>query len=218
MRLRHLASILALTALLVGCGATTETDSPATEAASTPAGSPADPSTAAETSTADHQGLMVQDAVANLMPGMGAVYLTVMNHGTEDDRLLRIETPLTEVVETHESIDEDGMMKMVPHPDGFAIPAGATLVLQPGGKHIMLVEPGEVAEGAGVPLTLHFEKAGAMEIEAAVMPMGGGADHDHGHDHGDHDHGAHDHGEGSHEHGEGTHDHGKTHHDDSTGE
>ena len=61
-------------------------------------------------------------------------------------------------VELHESINDNGVMKMEPHPEGFEIPAGGTLELKPGGKHVMLlglVKP--LAVGDTIELTLNFE-------------------------------------------------------------
>jgi copper(I)-binding protein len=134
--------------------------------------------------------LEVRDAQVNLLPAdIGAVYLTVVNSGSVDDRLLRVETPMAERAETHETVDEDGMMRMVPRPDGFAVPAGGTLVLSPGGKHVMLLAPRVPAGDDTVLLTLHFERAGALEVEASVQRMGA-MDHDAMDHRDDVDHGA----------------------------
>jgi copper(I)-binding protein len=101
-----------------------------------------------------------------MMPGgMGAVYLLIQNPGGEADRLLAVSTPAAAVAEIHESLEEDGMMRMVAHPDGFEVPAGSSVELAPGGKHIMLLKAS--AEGS-MTLTLHFEKAGEVTVEAKV--------------------------------------------------
>lgn len=152
--------------------------------------------------------LEIRDARANLMPGMGAVYLTVENPGAAADRLVAVETPAARVAETHESVADGDVMRMVAHPEGFEIPAGGTLELAPGGKHIMLIEP---APGIGdeVALTLRFERAGPIEITVPATALGG-MDHegDHGgHEAGgramgDHEMGAHD----AHGHAMGDHD------------
>ena len=112
--------------------------------------------------------LEVREARANLFPSSGAVYFTVVNPGPQSDRLLRVETSAALRAETHESVEDKGMMRMVPHPEGFEVPAGGTLELRPGGKHVMLVEPKPSAGAAAIPLTLHFEHAGAVEVRAAV--------------------------------------------------
>jgi len=118
--------------------------------------------------------LEIREPRATLMPEMGAVYLTVVNPGAESDRLLRVETAAARAAETHESLEENGVMRMVAHPDGFEVPAGGTLELAPGGKHIMLLEPKAPQDAAGtIPLTLHFEHAGAIEVQAVRSAMGG---------------------------------------------
>lgn len=131
--------------------------------------------------------LAVRDARASLMQDMGVVYLTVVNPGPEDDRLLRVETAAARAAETHESLHEDGMVRMAARPEGFEVPAGGTLELGPGGKHIMLIGPLDSQPAAGsIPLTLHFERAGAIEVQAA-LPVTEEMDHSgHSMDHGEH--------------------------------
>lgn len=113
------------------------------------------------------EGIEIREPRASFMPDLGVVYLTVVNHGPESDRLLRVETTAARAAETHESLHEDGVVRMVPRPEGFEVPAGGTLALEPGGKHIMLIEPQAVRKAAGtIPLTLHFERAGAITVQA----------------------------------------------------
>ncbi len=157
-------------------------------------------------------GLEIREPQVTLTPDAGAVYLTVVNPGSQSDRLLRVETAAAQVAEIHESIEENGVVRMVARPEGFEIAAGETLELQPGGKHIMLMGTQVPADAAGpIPLTLHFERAGAIEVQAALSRM---ADTDHsGHtmDHGDHatDHGGHGADHSGHEMDHGDHsDHG----------
>lgn len=116
-------------------------------------------------------GLEVRDARALLLPAAGAVYFTVVNPGPRSDRLVRVETPAAEAAEPHESVAEaDGMMRMVPHPDGFEVPARGTLELAPGGKHLMLAGLRRPPDAGGtIHLILHFARAGAVEVEAAVQ-------------------------------------------------
>ncbi|MFY9826313.1 MAG: copper chaperone PCu(A)C, partial [Thermoanaerobaculia bacterium] len=119
----------------------------------------------------------VRQARATLTPGMGAVYLTVVNRGAQSDRLVRVESAVAQAAEPHESREEKGVITMVEHPEGFEVPARGTLELQPGGKHIMLVAPRTFAAVNGtIPLTLHFEHAGAVEVRARVAAPGGGAE------------------------------------------
>ncbi len=113
----------------------------------------------------------------------GAGFLTITNTGPEADRLVTAATPAAGMTELHEMAVTDGVMTMRPLADGIAIPAGGTVTLAPGGLHIMfmaLKEP--FAEGGKVPVTLTFEKAGAVEtflhVKAVGASEGGGHDHD----------------------------------------
>lgn len=140
-------------------------------------------------------GLEIREPRASLQQDAGAVYLTVVNPGPESDRLLRVETAAARLAETHESVvDDGGVVRMVARPEGFEVPAGGSLALEPGGKHVMLIEPRAAApDAAGIALTLHFERAGAIEVQAALdSPTSPAMDHSgHDMDHSGHDHGAH---------------------------
>jgi copper(I)-binding protein len=66
--------------------------------------------------------------------------------------------------------------------DALAIAGGKSVVLAPGGYHIMLTDLRQpLKEGDLLKLTLVFEKAGAIEVEATVEPVG--AMGPHGFDH-----------------------------------
>ncbi len=64
-------------------------------------------------------------------------------------------------------------MRMRPLPAGVALPPGETVMLEPGGVHLMLVGPVRAFErGQRVPMTLHFERAGEIRIELIVESAG----------------------------------------------
>ncbi len=155
---------------------------------STPSESTPSESTSSESSPAE--GLVVAGARAHLLPGgHGAIYLQVSNGGP-GDRLLAVETPLAAVAELHESLDDGGVMRMVARADGFAVPASGQLKLEPGGKHIMLMQIQPVV-GETVPLTLRFEVASSLETTVQVLGIPGADEMDHGAmDHGSMDHGS----------------------------
>jgi copper(I)-binding protein len=54
----------------------------------------------------------------------------------------------------------------------LAIPGHSTLSLSPFGVDIVLVDPGPLDIGAGVPLVLTFRHAGKVTVEATVTPPG----------------------------------------------
>lgn len=116
--------------------------------------------------------LTVGEPRAHLMPatGQGAVYLEIRNGTGRDDRLLRIETEVAKVAEIHETFEDGGVIRMRAFPEGLEIPAGGTVVFEPGGKHVMLISPEPDADG--VPLTLVFEHAGRVSIRAPRVDLG----------------------------------------------
>ena len=72
----------------------------------------------------------------------GAGYLTITN-GT-DDTITLVGASSSEVgrVELHESMMNDaGEMQMIPRPEGFTVGPGGQIMLESGGKHIMLFDP-----------------------------------------------------------------------------
>lgn len=102
-------------------------------------------------------------------PGITAVgFLTVVNEGPAD-RLVSVETPGASRVEIHEMSMAGGMMRMRALPAGLAVPAQGRLSLEPGGYHLMLIEPKQaLSVGGELPLNLVFEKAGRLETRLQV--------------------------------------------------
>jgi hypothetical protein len=68
----------------------------------------------------------------------------------------------------------NGVMTMRPVTGGIAIPAGGMVTLGPQANyHLMLTglkEP--LKQGAHIPATLTFAKAGSVQVELAVAPIG----------------------------------------------
>jgi copper(I)-binding protein len=99
-------------------------------------------------------------------------YLTIVNSGAEADALIAASAAgeLSEAVELHTVIEEGGMMKMRPV-EKIEVPANGEAVLKPGSFHVMFVGmKQELKPGDTVKLTLTFEKAGSVEVEAVVRP------------------------------------------------
>ena len=104
-----------------------------------------------------------------------AGYMGISNEGAEADRLVGVETAAAEKAELHISeINAEGVSTMRHLHDGIEIPAGDTVVLEPGGMHVMLMGlTGTLTEGDMVKATLVFEHAGKVEMEFMVDPPGG---------------------------------------------
>ena len=103
---------------------------------------------------------------------VGGGYLTIVNHGSADDRLIAATSPAAGDVQLHEMKMEGDVMKMTELADGIAIPSGQTVTLAPGGLHLMFMQlTGPLVEGAMVPVTLTFEQAGTVTVTLAVRDI-----------------------------------------------
>jgi copper(I)-binding protein len=117
--------------------------------------------------------IAISGAVARLAPGMGAVYLTIQNNTAQEDRLLSVEAPGS-MIELHESVSQGEIMRMLPRPEGFVVPAQGSVSLQEGGKHLMVMGADPTAHPEGLPLTLVFQHAGRVSAKAAIASLQGG--------------------------------------------
>lgn len=97
-----------------------------------------------------------------------AVYFEMHNHGTTADTLLRAESDVARLVELHETKMVDNMMQMIPQ-DKIEVLADADIKFKPGGLHVMLIDlKRDLNVGDKFNVTLVFEKAGPITIEAEV--------------------------------------------------
>jgi len=99
----------------------------------------------------------------------GGAFLTIANKGNQADRLVSASSPVAREVQIHAMSMDGGVMRMRPLRQGLPIPAGKTVKLEPGGYHMMLTGLKQPLErGTRVPLTLHFQRAGTLQVELAV--------------------------------------------------
>jgi copper(I)-binding protein len=99
-----------------------------------------------------------------------ALYFTVVNHSDGADVLEGASTEVAESVEIHETImNDDGTMGMQTIDAPLEVTAGGSLVLEPGGLHLMLIDVDRLEVGEKVMVTLNWQVAGEMEIEAEVV-------------------------------------------------
>ncbi|MCC6236629.1 MAG: copper chaperone PCu(A)C [Dehalococcoidia bacterium] len=169
------------TSLLAACSGEDMTPVTATRtpAAGTPkAAATTAPTTAAtaavKASAAAAAGVRVRDAWARSTAGNpdenSAVYLVVENPGGAD-RLIgaTISPPISRTVELHVTEMNNGQMAMR-QVEGWDVPgSGGTLELKPAGNHVMLIALNrQLKVGDTVSLTLKFEKAGEIKVDAPV--------------------------------------------------
>lgn len=105
----------------------------------------------------------VKESSLDMSGGFGSI----TNNAEVDDALVAASAPGVPTIELHETVD--GVMQQVPR---FPIPAGGTLVLAPGGNHLMLMgltQPLNV--GQTIEVTLTFESGETATIEAPIEPF-----------------------------------------------
>ncbi len=126
--------------------------------------------------------LRVENAWARPSPmaaGNGAIYLVIVNPTDQADRLVAAASPAAEHTELHETVNDGGVMRMEPRPEGFVVEPKSIVELKPGGKHIMLLGLKEPLEtGQEIQVTLTFEKAGEITVTAPVKEMAQGMEMD----------------------------------------
>ncbi len=112
----------------------------------------------------------------------GGGFLTITNNGSEDDRLLSVVADFPRV-EIHTFEMDGDVAKMMHMEDGLEIPAGETVMLAPGGLHVMFMGLSDgFSTGDAFDATLVFESAGELEIQFNIEDRpenSGHADMDH---------------------------------------
>jgi len=102
----------------------------------------------------------------------GAAYVTIENRGGADDALVAAKSPLAGTIEIHATVTE-GAVAGMRRVEKFVVPAGASMAMAPGGAHLMLMQlSAPLREGALLPLTLVFERAGEVTLDVDIAPLG----------------------------------------------
>lgn len=102
--------------------------------------------------------------------GVTGAYMVIENRGGTADRLISVTSEAATTIEMHQTqIDEAGIMRMRPQPDGIEIPALTTVEVKPGGYHLMLTGMTQSLElGQSINLSLTFASGGTFEVSAVV--------------------------------------------------
>ena len=98
-----------------------------------------------------------------------SAYLTIENGGPTPETLISATSPDFARVEFNDHVKDGEMMKMVKL-DTLNVPAGGQLVLDQGGKHLMLFEPKRALNnGDSIKVTLTFSNSGPIETNFVVL-------------------------------------------------
>ncbi len=144
-------------------------------------------SASGESKTFKAGGITVEEPWSRATPGGAQVaggYMKITNSGTDPDRLTGGTFPNAARFEIHEMKTEGSVVTMRPLPTGLEVKPGETVEFKPGGYHVMFMGLKQgLKEGQTVKGTLTFEKAGTIDVEYRVGPIGGGTPAAGGHKH-----------------------------------
>ena len=119
--------------------------------------------------------IVVEHPWARASAGMaanGAAYMTITEEGSGADRLVAASSPVCAMAQLHVHLMHNGVMEMRPV-SAINVDAGSPTVLQPGGLHIMLMQLKKpLKQGETFPMTLTFQKAGAITVQVSVESAG----------------------------------------------
>ena len=115
--------------------------------------------------------LQIGDAwIKDLPPSVPvrAGYMTIHNPDSGSRRIVAAASESFASVEIHESLMQDGMMRMEQR-DELVIDAGATVRLEPGGLHLMMMQPKQpIKPGEVHRLSLELDDGTRLEIDMTV--------------------------------------------------
>ena len=105
-------------------------------------------------------------------PSEAAGYFTIVNSGGRPDTLLTVASPIAAGAMLHGQVQDGGMVRMT-HVEAPVVSAGDSLVLAPGGTHLMLITLDRLPKpGDSIPVTLTFARAGVVSIMLPVRAYG----------------------------------------------
>ena len=114
----------------------------------------------------DAPPLVASDVVVKPpMPGMqmAAGYLTLRNNSSEEIVIDRVTSPQFGKVEMHETVIEGGVARMSALGQ-VVLPAGSAVEFEPGGKHLMLMRPGDNLDS----VALEFHSGDSIVLTVSV--------------------------------------------------
>lgn len=112
----------------------------------------------------------MHDPYARLTPHGGAVYLLILNHADDDDRLISASSPQADMAMVMVTTEKNGVTSMTNTDGGLVIRAYDTVVLAPGQAHVMLMGlKARIQTGATIEVTLTFANSGKVTLRVPVM-------------------------------------------------
>jgi hypothetical protein len=101
----------------------------------------------------------------------GGAFMTLTDTGAPD-KLLSAASPVAGMAELHRTVEQNGVMRMLPV-EALDLEPGKKVLLAPGGYHVMLMDlKRQLKPGDTFPLTLTFAKAAPMTVTVTVEAAG----------------------------------------------
>ena len=123
---------------------------------------------------AGESALRIDDPYVRLVPPgttTTGAFMTIHNASSAERKLVKATSPISDKVQLHTHMNENGVMKMREIPE-IVVPASGKVELKPGSYHIMLIEmKSELKEGDQVPITMSFDDGSTSRIEATVRKL-----------------------------------------------
>jgi copper(I)-binding protein len=97
--------------------------------------------------------------------------MTLQNAGARELAVVSVQSPAARSVEIHQTREEAGIMRMR-RVERLAIPSRGSVVLEPGGLHLMLIDlVTPLVAGATVRFTLTLDDGSRVDVAARVRPL-----------------------------------------------
>lgn len=117
------------------------------------------------------EGIGVEGAWAR--PGsegrVSAAYFLITNFEQQADTLLSVQSDVAQMVEVHESYQQDDHMVGMREAGKVEIPANSTIKFEQGGLHVMLMQlTRSLSDGDSFEITLNFAEHGNITLDVPV--------------------------------------------------
>ena len=123
---------------------------------------------------AGESALRIDDPYIRLVPPgttTTGAFMTIHNASNAERKLVKATSPISDKVQLHTHMNENGVMKMREIPE-IVVPASGKVELKPGSYHIMLIEmKSELKEDDRVPISMSFDDGSTSEVEATVRKL-----------------------------------------------
>lgn len=139
------------------------------------------PAASASSAQAGDSGLSVsQPWIKAAGSGMTAAFGTITNTTDREITIVSARSAISPMVQLHRTTQDEGSggSSMMEQKEGFALPAGGTLELAPGGDHVMFMDlTCALLAGEDATFTLTTSEGKDLEITAPVRDYAGAQEH-----------------------------------------